>query len=51
MLHVCNYKKDEDGNDNEAIVIKDIIVMVSDVCNKDHYISYDYNYKSFQLMF
>ena len=27
------YKKDEDGNANEAIVIKDIIAMVSDVCN------------------
>ena len=40
-------KKDEDGNANEAIVIKDIIAMVSDVCNKDHYISYGYNYKSF----
>ena len=26
-------KKDEDENANEAIVIKDIIAMVSDVCN------------------
>ena len=26
-------KKNEDGNANEAIVIKDIIVIVSDVCN------------------
>ena len=33
-------KKDENENVNEAIVIKDIIAMVSDVCNKDHYISY-----------
>ena len=33
-------KKCEDGNANEFIVIKDIIAMVSDVCNKDHYISY-----------
>ena len=44
-------KKDEDGNANEAIVIKDIIAMVSDVCNKDHYISYGCNYKSFRLVF
>ena len=29
-------KKDEDGNANEAIVIKDIIAMMSNVCNKDH---------------
>ena len=26
-------KKDEDGNANESIVIKDIIDMVSDICN------------------
>ena len=44
-------KMDEDGNANEAIVIKDIIAMVSDVCNKDHYISYGCNYKSFWLVF
>ena len=44
-------KKDENGNANEAIVIKDIIAMVSDVCNKDHYISYGCNYKSFRLVF
>ena len=43
-------KKDEDGNANEAIVIKDIIAMMSDVCNKDHYISYDCNYKFFRLV-
>ena len=43
-------KKDEDGNANEAIVIKDIIAMMSDVCNKDHYISYDCNYKFFWLV-
>ena len=43
-------KKDKDGNANETIVIKDIIAMVSDVCNKDHYISYSYSYKSFQLV-
>ena len=50
----CNFlknKKDEDGNANEAIVIKDIIAMVSDVCNKNHYISYGCNYKSFRLVF
>ena len=44
-------KKDKDRNANEAIVIKDIIAMVSDVCNKDHYISYGCNYKSFRLVF
>ena len=44
-------KKDENENANEAIVIKDIIAMVSDVYNKDHYISYGCNYKSFQLVF
>ena len=44
-------KKDKDGNANEAIVIKDIIAMVSDVFNKDHHISYGYNYKYFQLVF
>ena len=44
-------KKDENGNANKAIVIKVIIAMVSDVCNKDHYISYGCNYKSFRLVF
>ena len=44
-------KKDEDGNANEAIVIKDIIAMMSDVCNKNHNISYGCNYKSFRLVF
>ena len=44
-------KKDGDGNTNEAIIIKDIIAMMSDVCNKDHYISYDCNYKFFWLVF
>ena len=43
-------KKNEDGSANEAIVIKDTIAMVSDVCNKDHYISYGCNYKSFWLV-
>ena len=44
-------KKDEDGNANKAIVIKDIIAMVSNVCNKDQYISCGCNYKSFWLVF
>ena len=34
-------KNDEDGNANKATVIKDIIAMVSNECNKDQYISYD----------
>ena len=43
-------KNDKDGNVNEAIVIKDIIAMVSDVCNKGHYISYGCSYKFLRLV-
>uniref|UniRef100_A0A7N2MDS5 Carbohydrate kinase PfkB domain-containing protein n=1 Tax=Quercus lobata TaxID=97700 RepID=A0A7N2MDS5_QUELO len=41
-------KKDGDGNDNEAIVIKDIIVMVSDVCAMLHVCNYKAQFKTYE---